>query len=111
MHLPRLASFALISSSLLLSACGDSRGVADAVTYATMAGPWTSGFSCADGTRLKIRYEDSDVVIRTGDGETFVLPAVDGEAGRYETNRNTFINRGSGAVWVVAGRPTDCVAA
>ncbi|WP_372083772.1 hypothetical protein [Tistrella mobilis] len=111
MHPPRLASFAALSCLLFLTACGDSRGTADTVTYATLTGPWTAGFQCADGTRLKVRYESSVIVIRTGDGETFMLPAVEGTAGRYETNRNAFINRGNGAAWMVSGRTTDCVAA
>tara|TARA_B100000965_G_scaffold380121_1_gene376414 strand:- start:343 stop:675 length:333 start_codon:yes stop_codon:yes gene_type:complete len=98
---------AVVTSCLLLAACGGGRS--ETSSFAQLSGPWSARFSCADGSALKVRYEPDHAVIRTGDGEGLILPVV--EPGRYETNRNALLLRGTGAAWMVAGRVTDCTAA
>ncbi|AFK55930.1 hypothetical protein [Tistrella mobilis] len=104
--MPRTAVFA-VTSCMILAACGG--GPSETSSFAQLSGPWSAQFSCADGSALKVRYEPDHAVIRTSDGEGLILPAV--EPGRYETNRNALLLRGTGAAWMVAGRVTDCTAA
>ena len=104
--MPRTAVFAVMSC-MLLAACGGGRS--DTSSFAELSGPWSARLTCADGSALNVRYEADHAVIRTRDGEGLILPLV--EAGRYETNRNALLLRGTGAAWMVAGRVTDCTAA